>query len=73
MFEEGSTRILMDPLLEDTFGLSDYGIEIVPPRIVEKSYTVMLMQFYFLMKTLIIFILLRLHFCLRVSQLMSEN
>jgi len=38
LIEEESTRILLDPLLEDTFGTDDkYGIEVVPPRIVHSS------------------------------------
>ena len=38
IFEEGRTKILMDPLLEDTFGFeSKHGIEVVPPRTINKK------------------------------------
>lgn len=38
LFSEGDTKILMDPLLEDTFGSnSQYGIEVVPPRIIKPE------------------------------------
>ncbi|TBR42727.1 MBL fold metallo-hydrolase [Marinomonas agarivorans] len=38
LIEEGNTKILLDPLLEDTFGFDQrYGIEVVPPRIVGEG------------------------------------
>jgi len=39
LIEEGDTKILLDPLLMDTFGMDDsFGIEVVPPRSVDVDY-----------------------------------
>jgi L-ascorbate metabolism protein UlaG (beta-lactamase superfamily) len=38
LFQEGSTKILLDPLLQDTFGVDPkHGIEIVPPRLIQRE------------------------------------
>lgn len=39
LIEEGDTKLLLDPLLFDTFGMHEsFGIEVVPPRQIDPEY-----------------------------------